>query len=228
MTPPALFQLDYGPISLDVIKTNTIDRTPVMTDDGADLLYEKWEIEVEGIYNPETVSYAGSPPVAGCGNFPAETDAAIHWTLMQPRQVLVYTVNGVILLHSPSDPQGDLDVDAYVGPQPVECAVKQIGSTKTWVVTFRIITWVRQCPQPMKYPLISNRYEVAHQVDDSHMTTIVTSGVAVFASDALAATQNAAGVSAIADSFRASACPSSPGTSGAWRSGSTSPPTARA
>lgn len=191
--------LSYNGISLKMLKTNLLGRDVVYGPDGADRWYTQWTIDVDCIYNPGATAYTldpdGEPVVAPFapggpligGALAPTTDLAIREALTEPRQKLVYSIPGadgpIVLLSSPA---GSATVDAHDGPKPISCHVRQIVASKTWLVNFRIETYVSECDPPDQAdPLLSNRYEVSHQINDQHLTTLAYAGVALFRSDAL-------------------------------------------
>ena len=180
--------LTYNGITLELVATRMIGRDAVYDQSGSDLLYIRWSFDVDAVYNPAATSYIdnGGGPVATPGTMPAATDkATLEKLLGEPRKPLVYTNGGVMMLQSPPPAT---TVDAYNGPKPTFCHVRQIYGSKTFLISYRIETYVSSCESPEDRsfdPVLSNRYEVHHDIDDQRMTTIQTNGVAQFRMDAL-------------------------------------------
>lgn len=176
--------ITYNGIELSLVKTRLIGRDQVRSQDGSDVLYIKHTFDVDCVYNPYATSYESGPNQQH-GLSPAITDDAIRLALMAPRQQLTYSINDDVVLSSPE--QGST-VDAFVGPMPISCNVKEIVGTKTWIVSYRIETWINECAtadEAADDPVVSSRFQVDRSVDRQRLTTLTTSGISVFRMDAL-------------------------------------------
>ena len=210
--PSMMTFLSYNDISLEIITTEQHLMEPVWSDDGADLLHVRHTLRISCIFNPEATSYkeATSPhlsPVAVKGEMPPDTERAIRHKLSEPRKQLVFAVGGVIVLFSP---EGGKTVDATCGPIPRVLNVKQVIGTKCFMVEFEVTTDIYECKSDasLEYPIVSNRYNQTHHIDNQRLTTIVTRGVAVFRSDRLEAEPDP--VKRRADFFRSRVIPGCP------------------
>lgn len=86
-------------------------------------------------------------------------------------------------------------IDAHNGPDPVFCHPYKFLGTNGMVITWAVKTWLVECPieQALRTPgqgrsqtpLVDNRFDQIHDVDDQHVTTIATYGTAVFRTDLL-------------------------------------------
>ena len=184
--------LAYNGVNLNVVKTLNYQRTPVFSDDGSDYLYTHVNLSVMAVFNPEAISYpVANPPVAEAGALPPDTMHALEYVLMQPRQDLVYSFGGTDLVVSPLAGNNSgttlAQVDALNGPKPIEVSTSVIHGAKTWLVRYTIETWILECPDGSlgRSPIISNRWEQSHAIDDRYFTTITTSGEAVARTDQL-------------------------------------------
>ena len=84
--------MEYNGITLDLLKTNRVNRESVYDDQGS-YLYTVWEIDCNFVINPRTfTSYKGNPPAFTPGELASDTDEAIRAQLLQPRKLLVWTV----------------------------------------------------------------------------------------------------------------------------------------
>ena len=178
----------YNGIVMELVKTRMIGREPIRSPDGTDIMYVKHTFDIDAVYNPEATSYGfgeDGEAVQQPGFLPVTTDAAIRQQLMSPRQQLIYAVNDTILLESPYPGS---TTDAWVGPMPISCNVREIIGTKTFLISYRIETWVNECQSAdssSRDPIVSSRYQVNHSVDRQRLTTITSTGVTVFRMDGL-------------------------------------------
>ncbi len=196
--------LGYRGIDLSIVHTRSVAREAIYTDDGTTLLWQKWTIDVDTVYNPAATSFDPSLGIVGNfgvgvqGQFPPQTDSAIRQTLLQPQGLLRFTdEDGRVILRSPF---AGYTVDAKNGPQPQVCEVTQISGTKTWRVHFKIVTYVNECPKvpgpyraggapvdppPGRNPLLSHRWKRYMDSDEDHFATLVTVGRCIFRADEL-------------------------------------------
>ena len=180
--------IQYNGVKLNIIRTDEYEQTPVFSDDGSDYLYTRFTVSVTAVYNPEAISYqAGNPPTATAGILAPDTMQALEYVMMQPRKFLIYSFHGTALISSPEDPNVTPSVDALNGPTPLFCRVSSLAGTKTWLVSFSVVTHVLDCPDQLSNstPIISNRYSVTHDMDERFFTTIISSGEAIVATDQL-------------------------------------------
>lgn len=175
--------LSYNGVELKPVRTRRFSQIPVFSDDGSEYLHTLYTISVSAVYNPAQTSYVGgNPPMQVAGGSPADTDAAIRGHLAQPRRPLYYTDGENVIVHSPADGHA---VDAVNGPHPKIVNVREIVGSKTWMVDFEVETAINECIIVEGKPVVANRWSRRHSVDEQAMTTVFTSGVAVFRMDAL-------------------------------------------
>lgn len=205
--------LVYGQVVLPVTELLAFDRKAVY--DGPSLLYHRVFIHVRSIYNPAAVSYVPDPlydpyifPKAQAGAYPAATDKAIRFELMQPRKLLLWVVGGNVTLQSPAfrpPPAGFggagtlYPCDAHLGPTPLgNPIVEQIGR-KSFIVDFMVETFVNDSwTQARVAPVVlSHRWTRREDIDQDFYPTITTHGHAIFRTDVLSYYQKYAGNGAV-------------------------------
>ena len=166
--------LTYSGISLGLVGTNFIERSPIYSEDGTEYLWTHWVFDVTCVYN-QGIS----------NNTPTATDNAVRGALMTPRCALTYTVNGEQLISSPNG----LPTDVNNGPRPISCKIsKNIGGT-TFLVQYKVETWVTECQVGRPDTVISNRWKTIDTVDEQLRTTKRYIGRAVLRADNLAGLQ---------------------------------------
>ncbi len=175
----------YNGIRLEIVHTKSMTRLPLMSDDGTELRAMKYVYELICMYNTQATSYE-SNSTQNNGVFPAATDVAIRYALLEPRKQLVIKAddsNVTVVLESPA-PGYDLDADN--GPKPLYCNVIQINPA-TWSVAWGIETTVIECPElsSSTSPITSTRFSQTQHTGDNHLTTITTKGITSFRTDQL-------------------------------------------
>lgn len=198
--------ITYNGIDLEVVKTNTIRRLPVYTDDGVDYKYTHWLIDVDCVFNPQATSVnANGQSQHRPGLLPAVTDVNIRQRLTAPRQLLIVRNGDAnVILKTPADLRPKVFSDQANGPIPSEiCSVQQIVGTKTFLVHFVVEAWVNECPNN---PLIlAHRWETEQDTDEDFYAVRVVKGEAVFNPAAMSNLINARGNGlngAIPDQYR--------------------------
>ena len=177
-------KLIYNGIELEFLRTNLYDRSPVMSEDGTEMLYEKHTIDATFLITSDSGGMAA-----------AVADLTIRHKLLEPRKRLEFWNGSTLWLVSP---KGGGDADLKNGPTPINCTIRRIDGTSTLVVAYKIETCVDGCgdgsdslANTAGNPLISNRWVQGHQVSKTKMTTIRTRGVALFRTDRLNAKRTA-------------------------------------
>lgn len=204
--------INYNGIQLEYIQTEELIQESVPSQDGVDYLYTHFVISLNCYFNPQVTSYGVAPgptqpPIRIPGVSPGFTDINIRHFLMQPQKVLVFNDVGFAppiptenLIISPlplqDAPPGFFAlVDANNGPHPISCTITRIDGIKTYHVKFVIETWLIECTRSLTDisnagpALLSNRYVQSHDINEQHLLSKVTSGVAVFRTDILAETK---------------------------------------
>jgi hypothetical protein len=186
--------INYNGIQFSIVKTNQMQWDRVFSEDGTTYLYTLVSIDVEGVLNPEAMSFfqQNGVPTPIEGNLPMESIIAIRHFLEQPRAQLVVTSSTgdqfdptQEVIRSPLD---GFDVDLNNGPRPGPCRVFNISGAKTWFIHWSCQTWVHECPNESDLfdtPILSNRYSRTDQMDEQWKSSIVTEGLAVFRTDIL-------------------------------------------
>lgn len=172
--------LTYGDVLLSVVNTNYIQRVPVRSPDGAGHVCTMWTFDVDCVYNPGDVgmSYTNPAgiPVITVGELPPTTDLAIREYLMTDRRPLVYTNEGIEVLRSPN---ANLVCDAANGPKVESVTVTKVLGGKTWLIHFRVSTWVNGCDDATN-PLKAHRWRIVVDIDTEQMSTRTIIGEAIF------------------------------------------------
>jgi hypothetical protein len=178
-------ELSYGSVELSYVKTKTFYQEPVFTgaDGSGDYLYTKFRISVEGVFN-------SSLPPAAIAQFPGDATPAglmarIRQLLWQPREQLVYSVNGVVLLSSPqqsaiANQMVQRKTDANNGPIVNDVNVTAL-TENTFRIDFDVTTWLQDCSAATVLggsgpKFISNRFTTDFDIDQHQYVTITTRG----------------------------------------------------
>lgn len=184
-------RVTYNGITIPLVRTSNFARQPVYSSDGCDWVCNRYLVDVWGVLNPAT-----------SGAFGSLSDVAIRHALLEPRKPLIYSDDaGNVVLSSP--PNGNTR-DAIDGPKPIECTVKPIGGSKTFLIHWVCETFIRDCPNGSPDPIASNRFSSAHKIGDDQRTTITMQGETRFIMSAL---EN---LGAVADAFRSRCIPPCP------------------
>ncbi len=187
----------YRNMAMVIVHTRSLLREAIETSDETTLLFQKWTVDVDCIYNPAATSFGpignviGTTGVPTPGMFPPITDAAIRQTLLQPQGTLALAdEDGRAILLSPA---AGYAVDAKNGPIPQVCEVHRIHGTKTWQVHFKIVTYVNECPALGKSGpnfagravLLAHRWRRYVDIDQDYFSTVTTAGTCTFRADEL-------------------------------------------
>lgn len=185
---------DYNGVELDVVTIDEMDMEACYSADGTEYLYTKFTLGITAFLNPDATSYAsGGTKIPD--KLPNETLEAVRHTLMQPRRPLRCSLLNATILESPLS---GLEMDCNNGPTPLSLRVQRFDGNRTYVVFYRIETYLRECPGGSfaSGTLISNRFDQVETINDQHMATRITQGQAIFRTDFL---QNE---DKVADDFR--------------------------
>jgi hypothetical protein len=195
----------YNGIAIAIIKTNNIKATPVMSEDGVDFLWTKYEIDVNGIINATQTSYmnVNGQAVFVPGILPSVTYQAIRQLLELNRGTLQVFSNGSQLFLTPS--AGSV-TDADNGPKPISLTITRLDGNQLYHINYVIEINIAECPgNPDQYTaLISNRFTQVNSIDGQFLTTSMTYGEAYFRVDILNDAQQ------VADIFRSLIVPPLP------------------
>ncbi len=188
--------LSYNGIQLNLLKTNSVERTVRLSEDNTEYVHTEWTISVTAVYSPAagaTTYFQGNPPVYERGHLPSETDSVIRHWLMQPRRPLLYQEGGIDILQIPGNLVGGGAIDAFNGPLPQSCSISRIAGARLFYVNYVVKCFVIECPPASQCEffdeccaLVSSRYSRTEYIDDQYRSTLVISGIAYFRSDALA------------------------------------------
>jgi hypothetical protein len=164
--------LSYNTITLPLIRTEDVDYSDVMSDDGMDYLHTKISIGVRSMISPDLpIGIAGG--VALPGESGTAALARVQHMLEQPRKLLIFGASPV----QPLVNVGPQD-DVRNGPFPRNLKVTEIQGTNTFQVSFRIEAHINQCPNApsIKQPMISNRWRQTVTIDEDMLTRKTTTG----------------------------------------------------
>lgn len=171
--------IQYNGIRLSVVKMEDWSKEPVYTSDGADILFAKHTIGVRCVFNPDAT---GSP------NFPGESWRTLEKALESNRQKLYVIDGGFTVLESPQKINGkEPGVDAYLGPKVLLAKVREVHGLKTYIVDFRVETWVVP-GNGNGSALIGHRWSMVQRYDEQFLETRTISGEISLRSDVLAVT----------------------------------------
>jgi hypothetical protein len=186
--------LIYNNIGLNLLKTNSVERTVKHSDDGVEYVHTEFTISVTAVYSPAqgATSY-GPGPTYEPGNLPMVTDAIIRHYLMQPRKSLLYQEGGIDILSVPVNLDDGGAIDAYNGPIPQSCSITRITGSRLFYVNYVVKCFIIECPtgsdcgdfSSVCCALVSSRYSRTEYIDEQYRSTMVTSGIAYFRSDVL-------------------------------------------
>jgi hypothetical protein len=174
--------ITYNGITLELVKTNLISRSPIFSPDGVDYLYTHWDIDINCVYNPGATSY-NSDGSSSNTLLPAPTDVNIRHALSLPRQALLITVGSDALINISG-------VDSNNGPLPKKVDITRITGVSAFYVRFQVECWINECPGDQPPVLLTNRWQVHDHIDENFLTTKITRGVAVFRTDLLVGAAN--------------------------------------
>lgn len=163
----------------------------IMSSDGVDPLYTEVTISVSSVWHPN----ATTTQDANQNNMPAAAAIAVlRRTLMEPRKQLIFTVDRHYLNGNDSNiivqsPQGEppgggpYPCDAKNGPIPISCDIINLFGEQTAIVNFSIVTWIAESTSA--HGVISNRWTMSSDFDESYYTQRTIVGEAIFRTDIL-------------------------------------------
>lgn len=160
----------YNGVELSYIRTKSITHEPEYDDTGVDYLWTKVTFDIEAVLN---TTLGGSSP--------AQQIVAIRQALETPRKRLQFIVNTDTIL----DVNDTTDV--RIGPLPEPCVVTQIGGEQTFLISYRISTWIVECVSPGLTPQYqSHRWKEAVRIDENFYTRKTRTGKLYVRSDIIA------------------------------------------
>lgn len=175
----------YNSISLQLIKTNSVERIVRLSDDRTEYMWTDFIIDITCIYNPAATSYA-QDGTQQAGILPMVTDTAIRSILMQPRQALLYQEGGITILEINPNIEGGNSIECDNGPLPQSVNISKIGSSRIFWINYVIKTSIYECPSGSPISQIaSSRYSRTESIDEDFISTLTTSGITYFRSSVL-------------------------------------------
>lgn len=179
----------YRGIPAQILQTNDVSREPVYTEDGQDMIYQKWTIDVLMQINPSTMSYVSDYPNApriSYGTQVATSDHQLRQHFMTPSgrlALLTMAPGGTTdtLLDIPIPPY---TCDARGGPYPKHFDIIKVHSDKTLTIRYIIEAYNQNeyyiLPGGNPSAIIAHRWRQWMDVDEDHFAVRITQGTAHF------------------------------------------------
>lgn len=153
--------IQYGDVTLALVKINSFVSEPVYDDAGIDYLYTHFSLDVSCIYSEDIES----PSLCKVSDF-----ATIRGQLVKPRQKLTVKFGEHVMLDVPAP-------DAKMGPTPRPLVITKVVGSRTIHVQFAVDAFVTECTEPST--VLSNRWSMAFSYDRDFMQSRTTDGVLV-------------------------------------------------
>lgn len=180
-------EITYNNVTLEIVRTNFVNREAIHTEDMATYLYTKWTIDV--IAHVTKIDTPGDPvPI-----LPGATDNTIRNQLMQPRRQLKVVAGGSEILFSPrripTQVGSVYPCDAKNGPFCTVFGIQQIIGVSMFVIHCRFETWDVEYdesqPHSTKAPnvVLANRWTSVEDIDELCYPTRYISGEAILRTD---------------------------------------------
>ena len=186
--------LKYRGIEIGYIKTNGFKQEPIYDPSHTDLLYQRITLSVTGVINLcgqtkgklpiPSQSLNGGSPITGCEA--TKEVVAIRQSMLTPRGELIYTVDGVELVHAVLGGKGR---DEANGPKPIRFDIVKIDGGKTLFVEFEIETFTNECSigncvapvlsKQYSSPILSNRFSITDNLDSGYLHTRTITGTLI-------------------------------------------------
>jgi hypothetical protein len=180
--------LEYNGVVLKMVHVVELKKEAVYDDlSGVDFLGIRISLSAVCVWNPyATASQVGgdkAPPRAP-GDRVGFSLALLRQALLEPRKQLFLRIGPDNVVESPAlDAFGRrLSCDVANGPFPEVLDVKEIVGYKSAIVVFRITTTLLDTCQNI---VLSNRWSMAHEVDEDHYCRRVIRGRVVVRTDLL-------------------------------------------
>lgn len=192
----------YSGLTLPYANITQFRQEAIYDESNTDRCYTKFDISVQAVINSEYLSLLNSQLVNPAGDpvtkqtttdNAAEIMKAVRQQLLQQRQQLSVTFNGVELI--PQNPNQHGLVDARNGPQPQSCIITQLTNV-TFLITFHIIAHFWEDPivdnegnvivpstNDQGNSVLYNRWTEIAEIDNTNTTTYTRQGKYVIRSD---------------------------------------------
>lgn len=177
-----------APLELKILRTKSITREAVPSDDGSEHGYIRWVFDVECWYHnlATSTSLSGFPQD---NNPPARTDiGTLHSRLMAKRRRFVYYHVGSETAPQPMEllrcPANGYNVDSKNGPNPLRCDIVAI-TNKTFKVNYVLECHTGPCADNNAPAIVWHRWSESHDIDRQARTVRSVQGAVQFRSDAL-------------------------------------------
>lgn len=157
-------RLIYNGVELSYIRTQSVEFSPKYDDTGVDYLWTEVNLSVEAVFN--TLLLPANP-----GETPAQTMVRVRGLLESPRKQLQFFVGNDLLVNS----AGGRDVAN--GPLPAPVSITQIGGSASFLVTYKITTFIAECPAGQAPPdYQSHRWKETVKIDENFYTRKIRTG----------------------------------------------------
>lgn len=189
----------YNGITLDHVLTRSLVHEPIFDDSGADYLYTRIALTVQGLITPSLNDDAANPVTLN----------SIRDAFSEPRKALLYKLDETEVINTAGVDAGasssgsDFEWDAAVGPKIINFNVIEIQGCGAILVEVTAETHLRLCSSSNPPTILSNRWSMTHDIDTDFRSTRTVRGVLVISS-------NLNGVFQEADAFRTSIVPRVP------------------
>jgi hypothetical protein len=180
--------VEYGPIVLQNVLTESFEQQAVMDDSNTDLLYHKFNIRVSGVV--ATSSQGGTHGADVSGATATEMMANLQNTLLHPRQAFRYKIGDEILVQATPDSRSAYR-DVNNGPKPQNCNITHVASNRVFRVSFSIEIAIVLCGtqdlitygiktgigvQASSSPVLNHRWSLSETKNQDFYTTRSWSG----------------------------------------------------
>jgi hypothetical protein len=158
-------RLVYNNVELSYIRTQAIDFIPKYDDTNTDYLWTEVSISVEALMSGTALPALG-------GESPTQTMVRVRSQLESPRKRLQFFVGNDTLIDT-----GGTGRDVQNGPVPQPCTITQIGGSATFLVSFKILTYIVECTAGGVAPdYQSHRWKETVSIDEDFYTKKTRSG----------------------------------------------------
>lgn len=172
----------YGPITIDDCLT-AVEQRPIWQ--AFTYIWTEYTLTVEGTLAPNWVSYilqgggGATTAVATPGQAAPVSLVALEFLMTQPRQQLVYSVNGVNVMVSP---EPGSKTDANLGPIVREWQVLELFHDQSAKVRWRVTICLNEAQNYSDSApfLLAHTWKMTHLVNEAYYTRRVVEGEAQF------------------------------------------------
>jgi hypothetical protein len=183
-------RLEYNGVTLNNVTTRTFHQEVVYDPSGTDLMYTRFEIEVECYIHAhedrrlhlDVVGPWVSPQKSSASNA-TDLEVEIRKALTQPRKPLKYTNHGKVLVECvPSEKNSvhNANRDVNNGPRPLRFDITRVGGDQVYRVVFAVECAKLECVKGASSSglpdVLSNRWSIAEEMDEQWYVTRIIRG----------------------------------------------------